>query len=569
MKYLRTWQSTAYAATIVVALSAPVAGQTRSWLQTNAAPNPRTVAQVAARPSTLPPQVVPPQPIQRPVAAPYAQAPHSGGHYPLPNGPVGVGPIVPAAAQLQFPAAAPTTAYAVPANAYAAPTSAYAAPTSAYAPSPAPAGYAIPPARSPYVAPYYTAQNPTPAPPIPNLGQPTFEAIPPGPASAPAYGTYSGSPQQAAPIQGGSFTGAPGYGSGSPYGAPAGSNSGSSFAPIPEGSDYGQGMASSCEPGEPAWEMPGVRSCGPWFFSVAGLYMTRDVPNNVELASLGAVPQISVLNSEQAGINQWRGGVETRIGRSIGERWAIEGVYSFIDTYNDQIAVRSDANDINSRLDFENLFFDGAPLSTVFDNSREQRFLRENIFENIEINFMQQALTVDPASRWGMTSFIGARYFRFDELIHLEATAANVDFTNSDESTYSDYRIRERNRMIGGQIGSRITMNLGCKWRFFAMPRIGVFANNISQFQHVCQTINMSSEKVDVTLMGQLDLGASYQVLPCVSLFATYRAMGFAGVASADDNIARTFLSPPAYESINSSGSLILHGLTAGVQAQF
>ena len=72
-----------------------------------------------------------------------------------------------------------------------------------------------------------------------------------------------------------------------------------------------------------------------------------------------------------------------------------------------------------------------------------------------------------------------------------------------------------------------------------------------------------------MTLMGQLDLGASYQVLPCVSLFATYRAMGFAGVASADDNIARTFLSPPAYESINSSGSLILHGLTAGVQAQF
>ena len=46
-------------------------------------------------------------------------------------------------------------------------------------------------------------------------------------------------------------------------------------------------------------------------------------------------------------------------------------------------------------------------------------------------------------------------------------------------------------------------------------------------------------EKTDLALLGQLDLGASYNILPCVSLFASYRVMGWAGVANSDRKSTR------------------------------
>ena len=45
--------------------------------------------------------------------------------------------------------------------------------------------------------------------------------------------------------------------------------------------------------------------------------------------------------------------------------------------------------------------------------------------------------------------------------------------------------------------------------------------------------------------------------------------MGIAGMAIADDNVARSFESTATVESINSSSSLILHGWQVGAQWQF
>jgi hypothetical protein len=335
------------------------------------------------------------------------------------------------------------------------------------------------------------------------------------------------------------------------------------------------------DPGDPGatWYDPGGGGCGPWFVSVAGIMLTRDVPNNVGLAFIHGDPNVAVqnsdpgaptvLNSEQAGMNEWRGGYEVRVGRAIGQRWALESVYWSIDTIYDMASVRDPNNEIHSRLDFQNIAFQGSPLSTMFFDSHEQRLLRYNDFMNLEVNLLQQALAVDPAGIYGATFFTGARYFKYQETLGYWAVAANAEFDDRNVDTQTNYIVRESNQLIGWQIGARSWLNVTPRWRLFATPRFGLFANKITQLQHACMVLDMTSHKTDLALLGQLDVGTSYQILPCVSLFVSYRAMGWAGVANSDDNITRTFTSFPDMANINSSGSLILHGWQAGVQWQF
>ncbi|MBA4018338.1 MAG: hypothetical protein C0483_14325 [Pirellula sp.] len=309
-------------------------------------------------------------------------------------------------------------------------------------------------------------------------------------------------------------------------------------------------------------------NCGPWFASLSGLYMTRDAPNNVGVAYMNAAPQTSVLNSEQAGFD-WKGGFELRMGRMIGSSWALEGDYWYLDPSGSSMAVRSDANDISSRLDMQNVFYQGSPLSDIYNNSHEQRISRSNDFQNVEINLWQQAANVDPAGRYGMAFFSGFRWFRYRDTFEYGAVAAGAEFADMNDATQSWYHIRLNNNLIGWQVGGRLQAYIGQRLRFFAVPRAGIFANVLSQQQDLCMVIDLHSTKTDVALLGQIELGAAYQIFNCCSIFASYRAVGITGVANADDQVARTFTSLPDMAQINSSGSIILHGLNTGLQFQF
>lgn len=441
----------------------------------------------------------------------------------------------------------------------------------------------------PLMAPSITAES------VPAYGAPGVAGFPttsqsfapggavPGAVSPNAAGSY------AAPPLGGGFVGPNTSGAPSVYGNTMPGNPSSSIwqqsampDPISSGA-YGAGNygamgngampGGSCDPDvyDPgvSYFDPGVPSCGPWFASVSGLIMTRDVPNNVPLAYIGADPHgPSTLNTEQAGFD-WSGGVEAKLGRMVSDRWAMEVVYWWLDPSNGYLSQRSLANDINSRLDLSNVLYDGFPLSNIYENSREQRVFRMNQFQNVEINVLQQALVVDPQNRWGMAYFMGARYFKYREILEYYAVQANSEFSDNDMTTQSGYHIRMRNSLIGWQVGARGHLYLTERLRLFATPRVGVFANAISMDQDLCMVIRLNNTKTDVALLGQLDLGASFQIFRCCSIFGSYRAMGITGVANADDQIPRTFNSLPDLAQINSSGSIILHGWNMGIQFQF
>lgn len=399
------------------------------------------------------------------------------------------------------------------------------------------------PARSPYAAAYLTAQQPTLAPPAssPVVVAPGAAASAPLPTTS-AWTLPTPSTEPAT-------TDVPQF------------DPTMTFEPDPA-------LQATAEP-LGSWFSYVPRPRASWFLAVSGLVLTRDVPNNVELAYSQAVPQQSILNTERAAMDQWVGGVEMRLGRALGERGAFEFVYWSTQTMAEQLKVRDDNNQINSRLDFQNLLYQGTPLSTIFNDSHEQRLYRGDAFENIELNLLQQAMVVDPAERFGMTAFSGLRYFRFDEMLKYEAVAAGAEFADNDPATQTNYWVHEKNRMLGWQLGGRWHARVGGRLRLFAMPRFGLFGNRIGQMQHACMVLDQHANKTDVTLLGQLDLGLTYQVFACCSVYASYRAMSFSGVATSDDNFARTFTSPPALDSINSSGSLILHGWQIGGQFQF
>lgn len=446
-----------------------------------------------------------------------------------------------------------------------------------------------------YGAAYLQANaQPTPAPSIATESLPTFPVAGAGGFAPNSQGLVAGSPSivappggvgpYAAPPLGGGFVGpnpampSPNYGGIAP-GGPTSSIWQQPAMPDPISSggygaaNYGPPAGGGCDPQvyDPgvSYFDPGVPSCGPWFASVSGLIMTRDVPNNVPLAYIGADPHgPSTLNTEQAGFD-WSGGVEAKLGRMVSDRWAMEVVYWWLDPSNGYLSQRSLANDINSHLDMSNVLYDGFPLSNIYENSREQRVFRMNQFQNLEINLLQQALVVDPQSRWGMAYFMGARYFKYREILEYYAVQANSEFSDNDMTTQSGYHIRMRNSLIGWQVGARGHLYLGERLRLFATPRAGIFANAISMDQDLCMVIRLNNTKTDVTLLGQLDFGASYQLFRCCSIFGSYRVMGIAGVANADDQIPRSFDSLPDLAQINSSGSIILHGWNMGVQFQF
>jgi hypothetical protein len=516
---------------VLTGVVGPAAGQTRSWQQTARTYKPAVApasATAVAAPQTARAPAVTTAAAPRPSAPPYLPVTSANAAARNPvlvaqNSPMTSYPLPPGSAMTAQPTLAP----------------------------PAVTQYNSTTGASPWLGSGPASFSPTATPPV--NGRP-FDGGAPAYQGVNSYNSYNPGP---------SYGAAPAFGPLPAYNS----------APVADPGMWEQGGGgcgcNDCQSCDPCCDSCCGKRCGPWFVSVSWLYLTRDVPNNVEYAALSDDPAQSVLNSERVGTDEWMNGIEARVGRSLGDRWGIEGVYWWSEGMEERVTVRDEANRLVSRLDFENVLYEGTPLSAIYDNSHEQRLFRETLFENIEVNLLRQAVIHDPNDRFGMMMFTGARYFRFEETLKYDAVEAGREFAENDFNTQSDYWVRELNRLIGWQIGARGYLMIGNKMRIYAMPRFGLFANNISQRHHVCMVIDEDSEKLDIALLGQLDAGVSFEIFRCCSVYGGYRAMGFSGIASADDNVSRSFVSLPALETVNSAGSLILHGWQAGVQYQF
>ena len=78
------------------------------------------------------------------------------------------------------------------------------------------------------------------------------------------------------------------------------------------------------------------------------------------------------------------------------------------------------------------------------------------------------------------------------------------------------------------------------------------------------QSYRVRSTHTGMAFLGQVDLGARYQVSKCWSLNGGYRVVGVSGLANAVDQIPSSFGNLQGASYLNNNGSQILHGAYVG-----
>jgi hypothetical protein len=217
----------------------------------------------------------------------------------------------------------------------------------------------------------------------------------------------------------------------------------------------------------------------------------------------------------------------------------------------------------------------------IFNSANTHTITRDNEFHNFEFNMLRNGgcITTRRCNTINFEMLAGVRYFKFDEYMRYFA------FNTAPYPTSLSYDISTENELLGLQLGGRTTYQLKQCWSFNLGTKFGIYENQISHSQRIidgngmygvintgpyaANTYNFMSEKEDVSFIGELDMGLSYQFSQCARLNFGYRAMAITGIALVPDQIPFNFADQMEINRINSNGSLILHGAYAGLEYCF
>jgi hypothetical protein len=178
-------------------------------------------------------------------------------------------------------------------------------------------------------------------------------------------------------------------------------------------------------------------------------------------------------------------------------------------------------------------------------------------------------------SRFSCTGVCGFRYLEFDETFCLGVYYENMTTPAFD---YLTYYMGVENRLAGFQIGCNNLYRIGCKWGLHLNTTVGIYGNDIDVEQYFITpgddvrfvgtggVFYGNASKTDVSMIGELRLGASYQHSCNCRLYGGWRVVGVTGVALAQDQIPGAFVDPNQLAWVTNDGSLLLHGLQTGVE---
>lgn len=387
-------------------------------------------------------------------------------------------------------------------------------------------------------------------------GSSTGPVVDPGP-TATSVGSSYGMPSGSGTTTGGSMYGDGAYSGAGMYGGSV------SAAPVTEGMNYDEAMA-SCDPGV---AMPR------WYTSLAGLYMQRDRPMNqiISIQSNGGGGFNTVITSQSADYD-WRGGFEARIGRVLAPTLALETSFAYLDPFEDDVSVRSLANDLFTVSGVFNTSANPPNMQTIVDNARVHQLARQMDYLDLEINLVQSGFAT--AGPFGMSMLYGARWLRIDDGLTFRAAAAGTELYDNGGSTSCHYAINMVNHLVGFQVGSRAYWQPLSFLRFYASPKAGIYGTMIDETHHLCRDdgfhgFELQTSKDDVSFVGQLDFGATFDLGCGLSLFGGYRAIFISGIGLADHQIPGGFTNSENIAYVETNAELILHGAQMGVQWQF
>jgi hypothetical protein len=138
------------------------------------------------------------------------------------------------------------------------------------------------------------------------------------------------------------------------------------------------------------------------------------------------------------------------------------------------------------------------------------------------------------------------------------------------------------NNLYGLQLGGRVDKRFGRCGRVFLGTKVGVFANDINfdarlyrgdgalaTFALTGNTFDLSNNETDVSMLGQIDIGLSWDFGQHWSATFGYRAVGITGLALADEQVPAFLAAEQDWLDIDSNSSMILHGAFAGLEFHY
>lgn len=349
------------------------------------------------------------------------------------------------------------------------------------------------------------------------------------------------------------------------------------------GETYGSGCAADGSSFDECFQ---DRFCPTWFAYAGALAMTRDDSNEVWLSNDSGDFGARVMGSGAAKMG-WEAGYQIRLGRHFGcsnwawevDYWAIRGTSQHTVTNQGLVGQLDTPLDTN----FQGLTYNGSNVDDYYNNSQAHRLQRSFDFYNVEMNFFQDPGLYTTNCGGGCFQFgalAGLRYFKFREGFDFATNPGGYNFTGTNDELH--YNVDVDNNLIGAQLGMIMNYNFD-RLNLYAKTKFGAYGNAINQKSAMYGALgnayidnalspnngrdfNVSGTKGRVSFLGELDLGAGYQVTKRFSINGGYRVVAVSGVALATEQIPQNFEDLGIVASTPSNGDLLLHGGYLGGQ---
>jgi hypothetical protein len=210
--------------------------------------------------------------------------------------------------------------------------------------------------------------------------------------------------------------------------------------------------------------------------------------------------------------------------------------------------------------------------------------------QNFELNFMRLPLYTGGcgcdscAPAFTLTGLCGVRYFRMDDDFEFDTEweVGGQPFdgwgTGANE-LYHDIQVE--NNLVGFQLGANMNYCVAARWNFFWDTNFGLYNNYITHDQRIYngsspviftqdgREATVNSSKDDVAFLGEMRLGGGYLFSNHWRGTLAYRAIGIGGVALAPDQIKPEYSNWADTARINADGSIIIHGVQAGIECNY
>ncbi len=223
-------------------------------------------------------------------------------------------------------------------------------------------------------------------------------------------------------------------------------------------------------------------------------------------------------------------------------------------------------------------------LDEIYNSATNHVLVRNTDINNFEVNLLNNggSYTTRRGRAANFELLGGFRWFQFDETLSYISNNPAITAVSPTQTTYQSF---VSNDLVGFQLGARNEICLNGRWRAFGGISTGIFNNRVNSRQRFFdqngsvpvldsgisagREFDYSDQQDQVALLGELDLGLTYNVSQRLRARFGYRTFGVAGIALAADQIPYNFTNTNRIQTANTNGSLLLHGGYVGLEACF